>query len=64
MEMIRGFTSFPIVSMIMMLKMIENIVISTCRFVALLISFPMVFEWSKSRLKQARTVEITEFPLN
>jgi hypothetical protein len=64
MAMIRGLTSFPIVSMIMMFRMMEIIVISTYRIVALRISFPMVFEWSKLGLKRAKTVEITEFPLN
>jgi hypothetical protein len=62
MALIRGLTSFPVVSMIMMLKMTEIIVISTYRIIALQISVPMVFEWSKSGLKQARTVEFTELP--
>jgi hypothetical protein len=64
MALIGGFTSFPIVSMIIMLKMIEIIVISTCRIIALRISVPLVFEWSKSELKRARTIEFTEIPLN
>jgi hypothetical protein len=35
MALIRGLTSFPIISMIMLLKMIEITVISTCRIIAL-----------------------------
>ena len=64
MALIGGFTSFPIVFMIIVLKMIKIIVISTCRIIALLISVPLVFEWSKSGLKRARTIEFTEIPLN
>jgi hypothetical protein len=64
MALIGGFTSFPIVSMIIILKMIEIIVISTCRIIALRISVPLVFEWSKSELKRARMIEFTEIPLN
>jgi hypothetical protein len=60
MALSRGLTSFPIVFMIMMIKMIEIIIISTYRIIALQISVPMVFEWSKSGLKRAIIVEFIE----
>jgi hypothetical protein len=51
MALIRRLSSFPIIYMIIMLKIIEIIINRTYGVVALRIRFPTVFEWTKSSLK-------------
>ena len=64
MALIRRLSSFPIISMIIMLKIIEIIINRTFRVVALQINFPTVFERTKLGLERAKTSKITKYASN
>jgi hypothetical protein len=64
MASIRRLSTFPIISMIIMLKIIKIIINRTFRVVALQISFPTVFERTKLGLEQAIMSKITKSASN